>query len=406
MIHGHDMVVFAPGPWDDIWRNRHQLLTILARENRILWVEPRIFLGDALQKVRRGELSWRRFWCPRVEQVRPNLYVYRDPIIPRVATRRCWGALAHWMQERSVLAAMNRLQMGAPILWLFWPGQMGAIGRYGESLVVYHVVDEYSGYAGMSEEYRVILRHQEEALLRRADIVFVTSQALYEAKKRYNPRTYLVPNAVDYTAFEEAGEQGGSTLPSMVDLPRPILAYVGAISAKIDLMLMLTIAKHRPSWSFMMVGPVMTEEPEDLEICSELRSLPNVLFVGRVDVTQVPHYIWSSDVCLMPYRVNTWTEHVSSLKLFEYLACGKPVVGTDIPACRAVREYVRIADNALDFEQQIAEALLEDAHELVAGRRVLAARNTWEERVEALSRAIDETLEDGQRLGQRLPESA
>ncbi len=83
MIRGHDLLVFAPGPWDDIWRNRHQLLTLLARENRVLWVERRIFLRTALCQAHRGELPWRRFSCPRVEAVRPNLYIYRDPITPQ-----------------------------------------------------------------------------------------------------------------------------------------------------------------------------------------------------------------------------------------------------------------------------------------------------------------------------------
>lgn len=398
MIRGHDLLVFAPGPWDDIWRNRHQLLTVLARENRVLWVERRIFLQTALRQAHRGELPWKRFSCPRIEQVRPNLYIYRDPIIPRVATRRPWGALTRWIRERSIQAAMYRLQMSAPIMWLFWPGQQDAIGRYGESLVIYHVVDEYSGYGSMSEEYREILRHQEEALLRRADIVFVTSPALYEAKERYNPRTYLVPNAVDYQAFQAVAEGDVSPPRIVSDLTRPIIGYMGAINAKIDLSLVSQIARRCPGWSFLMVGPITSEEPEDQSAYSELRALPNVLFVGRVDVAEVPHYINACDVCLMPYKVNVWTRHVNSLKLFEYLACGKPVVGTDIAACREVGEYVRIASGAVEFEQQIAEALREDGSELVAGRRALAARNTWEERVEMLSRAIDEVLVSRQRL--------
>lgn len=398
MIRGHDLLVFAPGPWDDIWRNRHQLLTVLARENRILWVERRIFLRTALRQARRGELSWSRFWCRRIEQVRPNLFIYRDPVIPRTALRRPWRALTRRMRERSIRAAMNRLQMSAPILWLFWPDQQDAIGRYGDNLVIYHVVDEYSGYGGMSEAYREILRRQEEALLRRADIVFVTSSALYETKGRYNPRTYLVPNAVDYEAFQAVVNGGVAPPPAISALARPIIGYVGAMSEKIDFSLVLQVASRHPEWSFSMVGPVTAEGPEDRLAYSRLKSLPNVLFVGRVDVTQVPRYINAYDVCLMPYKINVWTRHVNSLKLFEYLACGKPIVGTDIPACRQVDELVRIADGALDFELKIAEALREDDPGRASARRAFAARNTWEERVERLSTAIGETLADRQRV--------
>ena len=192
---------------------------------------------------------------------------------------------------------------------------------------------------------------------------------------------------------EEVASLGGSWIDAPVSG-----GDVGAINAKIDLSLVSQIARRHPEWSFLMVGPITSEEPEDQSAYSELLALPNVLFVGRVDVAEVPHYINACDVCLMPYKVNVWTKHVNSLKLFEYLACGKPVVGTDIAACREVGEYVRVATDAEDFEQQIAEALRENGSELVAGRRALAARNTWEERVEMLSRAIDDGLVERQRL--------
>ena len=287
---------------------------------------------------------------------------------------------------------MRRLGMRDPILWLFWPGHGDAVGRYGEKLVVYHVVDEYTGYSGMSDEYRLVLRGQEEALLRRADVVFVTSVALYRAKRKHNPRTYLVPNGVDYAAFQAVVE-GGAKAPSVVSaLRRPIIGYVGAVNAKIDLSLILNLAQRRPEWTILIVGPVAIGEPEDQAAHGQLRSQPNVVFVGRVDVTEVPRYINACDVCLMPYKINTWTRHVNSLKLFEYLACGKPIVGTDIPACREAGDFVRIAHGALDFERQVEEALREDDPDLTRARRSVAARNTWEERVEMLSKAIEEAM--------------
>jgi glycosyltransferase involved in cell wall biosynthesis len=392
MIHGRDLLVFAPGPWDDIWRNRHQLLTILARENTVLWVERRVFLSEALRRAREGHLSWQRFACPRVERVRSRLYVYRDLILPRSANRWPLGGLIRRMRERSIRRVLRRLGMDRPILWLFWPGQQDAIGRYGEELVIYHVVDEYSGYGGMSDEYRESLRQQEEQLLRRADLVFVTSPALYESKGGYNPRTFLIPNAVDYAAFEAVVE--GSVAPPaiMAGVPRPVVGYVGAINAKIDLSLVLRLAERRSDWSFLMVGPVSSEESEDRAAYAGLRSLPNVLFTGRVDVSEVPNYINACDVCLMPYKRNIWTQHVNSLKLFEYLACGKPIVGTDIPACREAEEHLRIGRDAAEFEHHVEEALRENDPELVGSRRSLAARNTWEQRVELLSQAIESTM--------------
>ena len=73
--------------------------------------------------------------------------------------------------------------------------------------------------------------------------------------------------------------------------------------------------------------------------------MPHVQFLGRKDVQDVPSYIAACDVCLLPYRINEWTRNIDSLKLYEYLACGKPVVATDVPAARRFSDVVRVAAN-------------------------------------------------------------
>jgi glycosyltransferase involved in cell wall biosynthesis len=99
-------------------------------------------------------------------------------------------------------------------------------------------------------------------------------------------------------------------------------------------------------------------------------------------------------VCLLPYKVNERTRNISSLKLYEYLACGKPVVATDIPAAREAQDCVRIADRD-DFVVVVEKALLDD--ELTAGRRRrLAAANTWDDRVERISAIIAQLLQGHQ----------
>ena len=91
------------------------------------------------------------------------------------------------------------------------------------------------------------------------------------------------------------------------------------------------------------------------------------------------------DVCLLPYERNQWTANIDSLKLYEYLACGRPVVGADIPATRSFAGLVRIADGPEAFAAAIAAALAEDSPDLAAERQAVAAANTWDMRVEQIS---------------------
>lgn len=399
MIAGHDIVCFAPGPWDDIWRNRHQIMSRLARANRVLWVEPWPNLWPTLRGLRdrpllQGLTSLRG---PRLEQVDTNLYVYQpagwaprssgEPL--RTATQAVYMTLL-----RRVL---RRLGFRAPILWLFLPDMEIFLGRFDEKLSIYHVVDEYSGYSGVSEEWRPVMQRLEERLARRVDLVFVVSPALLERKRRLNERSFLVPNAVDYAAFSAAQAQG--VVPAeMKGISPPTAGYVGAINDKVDLALLAGVARQCPDVSLVLVGPITVNDEEGQRALAELQALPRVHFVGRKSVAEVPRYIAACDVCLLPYRVNAWTSSIDALKLYEYFACGKPVVATDVPAAHRLaagaKDVIQIAKTEREFVEGLRLALGEGNPALREARRRIAACNTWDQRIETLSVAIEARLRE------------
>jgi glycosyltransferase involved in cell wall biosynthesis len=117
-----------------------------------------------------------------------------------------------------------------------------------------------------------------------------------------------------------------------------------------------------------------------------------VHILGPKSVADVPSYVAACAVCLLPYQINEWTKHIDSLKLYEYLACGKPVVATDVPAARRFSEVVRIVTDEGEFISSMNNALNEDSPAMQARRRQLAAQNTWEQRVSVLSAAIEKSL--------------
>jgi glycosyltransferase involved in cell wall biosynthesis len=417
MIERHDILCFAPGPWDDIWRNRHQIMTRLARANRVLYVEPWPELRPTLRQWRQGQLSWADMHGPRLRKVQENLYVYSPASWAPRASRFPLSAATDAIYMASLRRVLKRLRFQRPILWLFLPEMESFIGRFDEKLVIYHMVDEYSGYSGVSAAWRPVVQQMEQELARRADLVFVTSPDLLERKRELNQRTVLIPNAVDYEAFSAAADRGPEAAPpaDMADLRLPVAGYVGAINDKLDLDLLLRVAREcaqpcqprypaesaeRSSgergteylWSFAMVGPVTIRTAEGQQALEALRALPNVHFLGCKTVADVPAYVAACSVCLLPYQITEWTRNIDSLKLYEYLACGKPVVATDVPAARRFSGVVSIAANTGEFISSMNNALNEDSPALRAQRRRLAAQNTWEQRVTVLSAAVESAL--------------
>ncbi len=392
MLEPQDIICFAPDPWDAIWRNRHQIMTRLARRHRVLYVEPRPYLRSTIAQWRGGAVGWRDLGRPALAQVQERLYVYRTPLYAPLSGRPPLSGLTASLRRRSLDLALRRLGFARPILWLTRPDQADMAGALRERLLVYHVVDEYSAYADLGPERARRIQAREQALLGRADVVLVTSQPLLESKRPANSRTYLVPNAVDYEAFQRVLDEPAAPPPEFGPFRRPIIGYVGAINDKIDLRLLTAVARRYPRATLALVGPITLHSAAVREELATLQTQLNVHFLGRVAVSAVPHYMKSCDVGLLPYRQNEWTRNISSLKLLEYLALGLPVVAMDLPMTEGFADAIYVASSEEAFVDYVGQAVVEEAPTLRARRRALAAANTWDQRVAQIEGILEEAL--------------
>lgn len=388
---GQVILCFAADPWEGLWRNRHQLMTRLARRHTVLYVEPRLYLWEALRRFRDGRLRLRDLRRPLAEHYRDGLWLYHDPYYAPFSGRLSGGPLTAALRRRALHRTLHRLGATEPILWLLRPYQADQIGQHGEKLVVYHVTDEYSAYPTVAD--RQAFRRQEEALLRRADLVIVTSPGLLASKGPFNPHTYLVPNAVDYEGFQAAlqGSPPPAIAAQLASIARPRIGYAGALNEKLDYRLLAEVARAHPEWQLVLIGALdLYSQPHKAD---PLRGLPNVHWLGRLPVTDLPWGIASLDVCLLPYERSEWTLNIDSLKLYEYLACGRPVVSTDVPTAHTFAELVRIAEGPAAFIAQIEQALAhDDQPDLRARRQAAVAGHTWEARVAQIEGLLAEAL--------------
>jgi glycosyltransferase involved in cell wall biosynthesis len=270
---------------------------------------------------------------------------------------------------------MRRLQFGRPLNWIFNPAAAVIAGAFDEAMVVYYCVDEYSAFTGVSPHS---LAELEEQLLRRADLVIVSAEKLYESKSKFNPQTVLIRHGVDFEHFRQALNPETPIPNDIADLPKPIIGFFGLIADWVDVDLIARVAERFPQASVVMLGHASTDT-------SNLKRLSNVYLLGRKPYSLLPAYCKAFAVALMPFRINELTLNANPLKVREYLAAGLPVVSTAIPEVETLG-LCRIGFDAESFLQEV-EAALEDPGPRV--ERSQAVRDeSWEARVKEISKYV------------------
>jgi glycosyltransferase involved in cell wall biosynthesis len=257
------------------------------------------------------------------------------------------------------------------------------VGRLGERFAVYDCVDEFAASRGLVR--RKVVEELERRLLQKVSMVIVTHEALRVAKSRSGRPVHLIPNAAEPDHFARAAAPETPTAPLLTGMPRPIIGFVGSLQYWIDFNLLRFLARSRPNWSFVLIGPVGR-----LAEISKLKGFPNVHVLGPRPYVELPSFVKAFDVCLNPYVVDELAANCSPLKLYEYLASGKPVVSVDMPAANEFNGVVAIGRDYAEILAKIDEMLNtpDPDGRLAADRMAAVAPHSWENRFRALESVL------------------
>lgn len=384
ILSGHDIISFGDMQWDGPWMSRHHIVSRLARTSRVINVSPPLYIRDLLKG--------RKDHSQTLLQVAPNLWQYQPPwFLPRTHRRRA-ARLLETLQALHLRRTWSRLGFRAPIYYVWHPSYLGLLNRLPRSFTCYHCYDKYSAFSGVTDPAQVT--RSEEGLAEKADLILATSRALADDLVEMSGKyAHYVPHGVDYDFIEKATGRD-QTPDDMQQIPRPRIGYTGRINSKVDLALLDAVAASRPDWSFVLVGPLDSRPLELLKIFERIQSRPNVYVLGNKPRHEVPVYIAAVDVGMICYRTDMWVRYGNPLKMYEYLACGKPVVATDIGSTRELSEMVHIASTPDEWVAAIESCLRLDNEEARARRREFARANSWDSRVEHISRLIARALQN------------
>ena len=230
----------------------------------------------------------------------------------------------------------------------------------------------------------------EIRLARQADLIFTTAPRLQSFYKEFNPNTFFFPNVADFDHFKSALDPETHVPDDINALARPIIGFVGAISSyKLDFDLIASLAQRHPKWSFVFIGEVGEGDP--LTDASLLANLPNVHVLGGRPYASLPGYLKAVDVAILPCIINDYTRSMFPMKFFEYLASGRPVVSTRVPALSAYGHVAALCCDPTEFAKAIKAALAGKAADL--SLRLAAAReHTYDIRTSRMWERIGEAL--------------
>jgi len=375
--------------------------TLASDGHRVLFVENtgvRAPNRHDLPRVRRRIHNWWR-GTKGFRQERPNLFVYSPLLVPLPYSR-----IAGWLNRFLMLRALRRWMRATafyrPLIWTFLPTPLAldVMRELDPLLTIYYCIDDLSSSSPGAKR----IAPSEDRLFREADLVFVTSEKLRARAARISQRVHLFPFGVSFERFERVRDDGEPPPADLCALKRPIVGYVGGVHQWVDQDLVAAVAGRMPDATFAFIGPPQTD-------VSALERCTNVSLLGQRPHSEVSRYVKGFDVGIVPYRLTEYTANVYPTKLNEYLVMGIPVVATDLPEIRRFNQQhgdiVDVAADAEAFSAAIRRALNGSSASDAARRIAVAHENSWQSRLAAMNRLIEDAVDKRQASQRRWDET-
>jgi teichuronic acid biosynthesis glycosyltransferase TuaH len=277
------------------------------------------------------------------------------------------------------------------VFWSYNPMFTEFIGKLNEKLFVFDTVDnwtEHPTYPQMQSLKR--LKKNYKKIAEKADLIFTVSEELKDFYKSMDrtKEVHWVPNGVDYDHFNDPEKIELDNELSKFD--KPIIGYLGTIEDRIDLDLIAKVAKQHKDKIVAICGPVW---PLIKKLYHEkLGKLDNVHSLGRIKFEEAPSYVNKFNVAIIPHKDNKLVQSMNPMKMYDYLACGRPTVATKGAGIEMFKNEIYIAKDHNDFVGLIDKALEEDSPEKRTIRRNVVKKHSWKARADIMTNLLYKKL--------------
>lgn len=277
-----------------------------------------------------------------------------------------------------------------PIIISFTPEIYFIKNKIKKSKIFYYVLDDYLSYPlWTGKRARNNFLFLEKRLLKSCNGVILASKTLYDKYIKMHKNAFYFPNPSEIKDFIKPLPP--VKIPADIkNFKLPIVGFIGGIEIyRIDFNLIKEIARIFPHYSFVIIGPINWVNKK---IRLSLPQADNIHFLGYKPRNILRRYIFFFTTTIIPYKINAYGKACYPLKIYEYLALGKPVVTSALPSIKHLTDLNLIywSKNNLEFIRNLKRSVMENKNKnLIQARINFAKKNVWSKRINELTGFIN-----------------
>lgn len=341
MLKNKNIFIISNEPWGETWYSKHNYAWELSANNNVYFINPagpfHIF------NIFKSEIT--------AQEIRKDLtsLTYKNILPVRFEFLRL---INEWFIYRKLNTFIKKNKLKDLIFWTFDPLRFSDPKPLNPKLTILHMVDKY-----------LFKKKAEYIIAKNADYIFCVAEEIAIGFYPLNKNVHVIPHAIPEDEF----------LPLKTDTNTSLSAvYVGNIDMRIDYKFQKYIIETFPDITFEFVGKLIVDNIETYGIFNN--KYKNVVCHGEQPFKTLKTFIQKSDFCFIFKDNNHPGNNISSHKMLQYFAQGKPIFMTTMSRYKEVKDLLYMENDPEKMALLIKHFVANGENKELAKKRIEYAK--------------------------------
>lgn len=375
MMYKYNLVNFGFNSWGHFWKRNQTLFYLLSNMDQVesaLFVNPGVWASDILKTPHTLLYGDTRYCFSRSVSQKINV---KTPIyLPYSKKNKIINIINLHINSRNLISSKNNNNI-LILNDLQADRDLVDIVSNRAFITIFDWSDDFVEFSG-NEEERHICEERCKYYCKISDVILTINENLRARALEINENAYVIKNATNFFTFAVHSDEEIIT-KRIRQYGEKIIGYIGWLnSLRLDLDLIRFVVDQRPEYQFVFLGPMSEKMPLGIDI----PKMKNVHILPPVPYGEYPACLKALDVCILPNLINAHTSGNDPIKIYDYLASGRPIVATKTAGTETFSELLYLANDKSHFLTLLDQAVQEKSDLLKQNRIEIARQHSWQER--------------------------